>query len=247
MADSPADAVPPAVKVSVTTRVLSGSKVLAISGKRYNEAATVQIMVDDAMAKVEDPTMELLKVESFASQEATEKPLGVELELDELHEVTAAHLRDDFGRFLVARVKISEGGGSGSLPSAFDPLKTGAEKQARAEASGQIELPNSAATTLYHGRLFNAIAVQLKSDGLGFNLLDARGSGRDMLRTLSHALQYLLPFDDAESQPLRAPGIVQLVIPRRFTTSQLKSPTLRWMCLCPSHLLTCRRRCWPRV
>ena len=44
-ADSPADAVTPAVKVSITTRVSSGSKVLAISGKRYNETATVQLMV----------------------------------------------------------------------------------------------------------------------------------------------------------------------------------------------------------
>ena len=44
-ADSPADAVTPAVKVSITTHVSSGSKVLANSGERYTEIATVQLMV----------------------------------------------------------------------------------------------------------------------------------------------------------------------------------------------------------
>ena len=44
------------------------------------------------------------------------------------------------------------------------------------------------------------------------------GSGKRFVTTLSLALQYLLPFDDAESSPLRAAGRVHLVVPTRFTT-----------------------------
>lgn len=93
------------VKVSVMTRVMSGRKLLANDGKRYDEAATVKIIVDCAIAKLSDPTAELLNVESFASQDAMEKPPGVEL--DDLHDVTAAHLYEDLGRFLLTRVRIS--------------------------------------------------------------------------------------------------------------------------------------------
>jgi len=57
-----------------------------------------------------------------------------------------------------------------------------------------------------------------------------------MLTALLLALQYLLPFNDAEPSPLRAAGRIHLVVPNRFRTQVC----VVWAVVAakaPSHLL----------
>ena len=67
-------------------------------------------------------------------------------------------------------------------------------------------------------RLFRALLAVCKAENLSFPILDAEVSGKRMLNVLSDALQYVLPFDDAELSPLRLDGRVHLIIPDRFKT-----------------------------
>jgi hypothetical protein len=127
--------------------------------------------------------------------------------------MNVGHLRDSFGRFL--KVYCSSGAASTGtptqLPSAFGRLSETQQKE-----HGQLKLPTSPNGDQYEYRLQRALLLQLEKESLGFTAADASLSGKDLVRLLAKALQYLLPFDDAEPSPLRLDGRVHLMVPARF-------------------------------
>lgn len=73
-------------------------------------------------------------------------------------------------------------------------------------------------------RLACALINNMEAENLSFPVLDAEHSGKTMVRLLSECLQYVLPFDVAEPSPLRAPGRVHLIVPKRFSTEASAQP-----------------------
>lgn len=209
-------------KVSIKIRVVHNEKAAGNWGKLYDQSVKVQAIIDWSMEKVAAQTEGSLtfeRVEACLSEEALERR-GTELDLDDLADMAVSDLRDTYGRFL--KVQCSSSSASWStptqLPSAFKRMRESQEK-----LQGQLHLPTSPIGDRFDYRLQRALSVQLQEKGLGFSSCEVKTSGAVLLRLLAEALQYLLPFDDAEPSPLRAEGRVHLVLPSRFK-SEVRAP-----------------------
>jgi len=202
-------------KVCVTTRVVVGSKVLWTGGKLYDDSVTVKLVVDAALAKAAARAEHGLifeSVESFQSEQAMEQR-GTELDCDDFGDTQVAHLRDSFGRWLKVCAAFDE-----AAAGPATPLPSGLQRLMGSQRLQPRKLPTSPTGERYNFRLFRALVANLERDGLSFPALDADQSGKHMLTALALALQYLLPFDDADPSPLRLDGRIHLVLPKRFKT-----------------------------
>ena len=202
-------------KVSIKIRVMHGAKPAGDWGKLYDDSVTVQTVVEWSMQRAAayiEQSLTFERIESCFSEDALDRR-GTVLDGDDLSEMSVAHLRDSFGRFL--KVYCSTGAASPGtptqLPSAFGRLHETQQKE-----HGQLMLPTSPSGDHYEYRLQRALLLQLEKEGLGFTAADAISSGKDLVRLLAKALQYLLPSDDVEPSPLRLDGRIHLVVPARF-------------------------------
>ena len=193
--------------VAVTVQIFEGRSMLSSRGSIFAESDTVRTIVD---AEIQHAGASQLAVCSVHAFQAAAAAAGVELRLDHLGHFTAAMLREDFGRFLKVTLGTKEAGGVRELPSALDEMQ-------RAQQRGQRMLPAPPVGNNFNHRIFRALIAGIKEHQLGFPLLDAEHSGKGMLRALSLALEYVLPFDAAEPSPLRSEGRVHLTIPERFS------------------------------
>ena len=209
-------------KVSISALVVVGVKEILNSGRMYDDSVDVKAIITMAMDKAAaqaERSMCFVKAEAYASAEAMDRR-GTLLDNDDLPAMTAKDLRDHFGRFLKVHAVYAENeAGSTSLPSGMERLMQTQRQQSRA-------LPTPPPGGRFDFRLFRALLVNIEEERLSFPLLDAEHSGRSMLNALALALQYLLPFDDAVSSPLRAAGRVHLVVPERFKTKSLNKEKL---------------------
>eukprot|EP00966_Prymnesium_polylepis_P143586 3314751-Prymnesium_polylepis.1 len=131
--------------------------------------------------------------------------------------MNVADLRDSFGRFL--KVHCSTDATSGTptqLPSAFDSMRE-VQRKSEQRDKEQLMLPAPPIGDRFDFRLQRALISQLEATGLGFSSVEVNTSGKDLIRLLALALQYLLPFDVADPSPLRADGRVHLKLPKRFS------------------------------
>ena len=137
---------------------------------------------------------------------------GTVLDPDDLSELTVANLRDDNTRFLHIHALDDEAGAAaGPLPSVF-------EEMSRSQQDSERGLPTPPLGNSLSHRLFRALLVAAEKESLSFPKLDVNESGKRMLTAMSKALEYVLPFGEAEPSPLRLDGRVHLTIPRRFST-----------------------------
>jgi hypothetical protein len=218
-------------KVIVTTRFVVDSKIIYTGSKLHDDSATVKLVIDTALEKAEQRAGSSLtcgSVEACQSEAALEGR-GNELDDADLTELTVADLRDGIGRWL--KVQVMADTYASPLPSATDKLMQTQQLQSRA-------LPTPPEGERYEFRLFRAILANLQRDNLSFPMLDAGQSGKRMLTALSQALQYVLPFDEAEPSPLRLAGRIQLVVPKRFSTQVCASrPPFQLHCKRSKHRL----------
>ena len=208
-----------ALKVFINTRVVEGGKVCVSLGKLYDETENLKAIVDRSVEKAAAKAQCSLIVQGVTAA-STEEGRGTELDLDDLPELQVAMLRDGVGRYLTAHTERDVGASSStpqSLPSATRRLM---EEQARTPRA----LPVPPAGKHLAHRLARALINNMKADNLDFPVLDAEHSGKTMVRLLSECLQYVLPFDVTEPSPLRAPGHVHLVVPKRFSTEVSTRP-----------------------
>ena len=88
-------------EVAVTARVLVGSKVISNAGKMHDESATVQLVIDTALAKAAvHSERSLIFASAEAFQEDAMERRGTILDADDLSDMHVSDLRDQFGRFL---------------------------------------------------------------------------------------------------------------------------------------------------
>lgn len=210
-------------KISVTALVVVGAKEIISTGKMHDETTDVKSVINPAMDKAAaeaERNLCFVKAEVYASAEAMDRR-GTVLENADLADMTVKDLRDHFGRFIKVHAEYAEveSGAATSLPSGLETLMRTQQQRSRA-------LPTPPSGGRYEFRLFRALLVKLEDTQLSFPLLDADQSGKSMLTALSHVLQYVLPFDDAEPSPLRAAGRVHLKVPARFKTRSLDNETL---------------------
>ena len=201
-------------KVAVTARVLVGSKVIFNAGKMHDESATVQSVIDTALAKAAARSeRSLIFASAEAFQEDAMERRGTMLDAEDLSDMHVSDLRNQFGRFLKVQAQFNEAeaGTPQVLPSGLQRIVDTQRQQGRA-------LPATPEGVRLEYRLFRALLANLQREKLSFPMLDAENSGKRMLTALSQALQYLLPFDLADPSPLRPAGRVHLKIPARFRT-----------------------------
>ena len=207
-------------KVSVITRVYEATKEIFGWGEMFEPTITVQEVVDGtikkAAARVERP-LNFKFVESCQSEEAMARQ-GTLLDADDLSDMNCSHLRANFGCYLKVHVEYGDKGDASTskpaLPSALKEVMEAQQQQLRARPTPPIG-------ERYDFRIFRALVADLERNNLDFPLLDANSpgsSGHRMLKALSLALQYVLPFDDIDPSPLRLDGRIHLVVPTRFTT-----------------------------
>ena len=206
-------------KVSISSLVVVGAKEIIRSGKLYDESVDLPAVIKSAMDKAAaqaERSLCFMKAEAFASVDAMERR-GFELDTADLPDMTVKNLRDHFGQFIKLHAEYAEvETGATSLPSVNQTLMQAQQQRSRA-------LPTPPSGGRYDFRLFRALLVNIEQEHLSFPLLDADCSGKSMLNALALALQYVLPFDDAESSLLRAAGRVHLVVPARFKTETLNN------------------------
>ena len=88
-------------KVAVTARVFVGSKVIFNAGKMHDESATVQLVIDTALAKAAAHSeRSLIFASAEAFQEDAMERRGTILDADDLSDMHVSDLRNQFGRFL---------------------------------------------------------------------------------------------------------------------------------------------------
>ena len=166
------------------------------------------------------------RIEACLSEEALERH-GTELDAEDLSEMTVADLRDSFGRFLKVHCSSDAAVGTPTqLPSAFDSMRESQRKDKE-----QLMLPAPPSGDRFDFRLQRALILQLEQQSLGFSSVEVNASGKDLIRLLALALQYLLPFDVAQPSPLRVDGRVQLTLPTRFSF-EVPAPPSAAACLC---------------
>ena len=208
--------------MSISALVVVGVKEIITTGKMHDEMVSVQAVIKYAMDKAAEQgerSLCFVKAESYASADAMGRR-GTVLDNDDLPDMTVKDLRDHFGRVLKVHAMYAEGeAGATSLPSVTEKLMQTQQQRSRA-------LPTPPSGSRYDFRLFRALLINLEAEQLTFPLLDAEQSGKSMLVALSHALQYVLPFNDAEPSPLRAAGRVHLAVPARFKRRSLNDETL---------------------
>ena len=202
-------------KISIKIRVVRDARTAGDFGKLYDESVTVQTVIDwfmqKAAAALTECSLEFERVDACLSEEALERR-GTELDAEDLSEMTVADLRGSFGRFLKVHCSSNAAFGTPTqLPSAFDCMR---ESQQR---NKQLMLPTPPSGDRFDFRLQRALILQLEQQSLGFSSVEANTSGKDLIRLLALALQYLLPLDVAQPSPLRADGRVHLKLPTRFS------------------------------
>lgn len=204
-------------KVNITTRITVGSKAIFTGSKLHEPSASVKVAIDMALDKAAAEAERRLIFESVSAHqsEVALEQRGTIIDNDDLHELTVENVCFDSGRFLkVVAVFDGAPGVPTALPSGLQIITQTQQQQLRA-------LPTQPSGERYDFRLFQALFVNLKAEGLSFPLLDAEHSGKRMLTALLLVLQYLLPFDDFKDSPLRLAGRVHLVVPERFKTESL--------------------------
>lgn len=107
---------------------------------------------------------------------------GCSFEPPELEALTVEDVLQ-FGRCFVVQVTRTSQNARGCHTSGIDALMQARQQQA---------LPSLLTTDRYDCHLFNALIAHAKSKGLGFPIVDAEHSGRQMLMCLRDALAYIL-------------------------------------------------------
>ena len=156
-APQPPPASSPRVAVSSSV-VVAPNREIFHWGKLYPETAAVHQIVNESMDKARGRSgqeLNLLSVQTFSTEAAMKSSSGIELDLDDLADVNAAHLRDSFGKWLkiTATVPNSEaaaGGAATVLGSAFETLMRSQREQANM-------LPVPPEGNRYDHRLFQAL------------------------------------------------------------------------------------------
>jgi hypothetical protein len=200
MADEPqpAEAQPAAAaKLPISARIFVDFKAVGDWGKLFDKSVTLLSIVEWLLKKAAARAPQGLifrSVEACVSEEALARR-GRELDNDDLSDITVATLYDHFGRFLKVFCDLDCSGGAASatpLPSGVNEIMETQRREPRA-------LPASPDGARYDYRLFRALLSNLQCERLSFPKLDADVSGKRMLTALAEALQYVLPFDDAEN------------------------------------------------
>jgi len=202
-------------KAMMKGRVVVGTKHVGTFGKLHEITDTVKDVINafvQKAAEAAERTLVFRKVYSCATEEHMIAKQGTVLDPDDLSELTVANLRDDNTRFLhIDTLDDDAGAAAGPLPSAF-------EKMSQSQQDLERGLPTPPLGNSLSHRLFRALLVAAEKESLSFPKLDVNESGKRMLTAMSKALEYVLPFGEAEPSPLRLDGRVHLTIPRRFST-----------------------------
>ena len=112
-------------KVAVTARVLVGSKVIFNAGKMHDESATVQSVIDTALAKAAAHSeRSLIFASAEAFQEDAMERRGTILDAADLSDMHVSDLRNQFGRcFLKVHAQFNEAeAGTPQVASVVDAL-----------------------------------------------------------------------------------------------------------------------------
>ena len=207
----------PIVRVRVKLGAISLSNLL----KPWPELTTLDVIIQHALQQPGHEDLHLTHVVVYPSKE--EKPADANpLDIVDLKQFVLNDMRD-FGYFIaVSCVRHDGNSGSGNGQSCNEAqgprvLPNGLAVLMAASAHPNLVLPPLQPDNRFDYKIFNALVADLKSEALGWEAVDAAGSGKGLLLRLAGALQYILPFDGADV--LKRRGIH---IPVRFQAASLK-------------------------
>ena len=135
-----------------------------------------------------------------------------EFSLDLLDKVTVNDLSGEFVLIMCREKEIAPT----PMSSFFDKLSTG---------GGTFNhLPPKPTGGRYDMKIKGALIGVLETQGLGFQIQDVDMSGSDMLKDVTAALQYVLPFDDAGVFKARSVHLPELLTPSRSAWRRASAP-----------------------
>ena len=214
----------------VRVRIVQGTAVLGSPTKPFVDSTTVQVVLEKALVGISGCTTRSLDVYPDAGEKALSRS---QFEPEDFGQITVGELAlNNMGLFWVVHVEreagtpaLREGTSRASPGSPPAPLPDSLDKMMQREAGQQVTWPpvatgssNTGGST-FEQRIFNALVADLRAQSLGFHFADAgpKGSGTMLLKALSRALQYAIPFDIKGTLGRRA-----MHIPDRFKANELK-------------------------
>ena len=213
----------------VRVRILHGKTQLAAPSRPFAADATLHYVVGKALEPFAEYAVNVLEVFPAADEAPMKKSefFREDFESITLIDITA------MGFFWVARVQRTDGlstpaaragpataSSSGIGSSSGGGLSDSLDAMMQRERGLQVTWPPPATGATFNVRIFNSLLVVLKAEALGWHVADCAhpdSSGAKLLKVLSHALHYALPFDLKGALARRA-----MRIPDRFTADTLE-------------------------
>jgi hypothetical protein len=226
----------------VRVRILDGKTQLAAPSRPFAEDSSLQHVVGKALEPFPDCSVTVLDVFPDAAEVSMKKSQFFSEDFKDIKLSDVAAM----GFFWVAHVTrdglstpaamagpglASTSGSSSSGGGLADSLHSMMQR----ERGEEVTWPPPANGATFNVRIFNALLEALKAAGLGWHHADcshADASGPKLIKALSHALHYALPFDLKGALARRA-----MHIPERFKANELKvcTPASRSLALGPRH------------
>ena len=207
----------------VRVRVVLGKSLLAEPTWPVAADVSVQVIVEEALEPHHGMELEpTWPIEVF--KDAGGKERTAQLPISKLGVMTVGELHlEGYGTNLVAHVRrtaAARAGGSSTSPSTPADKRSGSSSlpnSLEGMMEQEVRLPPRAVGKYLNHTIFNALLDELNVLSLGWHYSDAIGSGNILLKALSSALQYALPFDNNGALARRA-----IHIPERFKLGHLK-------------------------
>ena len=184
-----------------TVKIMRGKTTLKQFAVIADGDTTLQKFAADALGGQADDTAVMKKFGVCDSAEFARDSM-TEFRLDLLDKVT---VNDLSGKFVLIMCREKEIAPT-PMSSFFDKLSTG---------GGTFNhLPPKPTGGRYDMKIKGALIGVLETQGLGFQIQDVDMSGSDMLKDVTAALQYVLPFDDAGVFKARSVHLPELLTSR---------------------------------